>query len=73
MTQIRLDAHLAQQLQTAPAPLELCDPNGKIVGHFTPLTKARIEVPFSEDEIRQSKQEKGGRPLADILADLGKS
>ena len=73
MTQIRIDAHLAQQLQASPAPLELCGPDGKVVGQFTPRKNPKVEVPFTEEEIQQSKQEKGGRPLADILADLEKA
>ena len=73
MTQILLDARLAQQLKTSAAPLELCDPSGKVVGLFTPLTKTKREIPFTEEEIRKSKAKTGGRPLAEILADLEKS
>jgi hypothetical protein len=73
MTQIRLDASLARQLQASTAPVELCDPDGTVVGHFTPMTKPQVEVPFTEEEIRRSKQLPGGRPLADILAALEKS
>lgn len=73
MTQILLDANLAQQLKTSPAPLELCDPSGNIVGLFTPVKKPKIEIPFTEEEIRMSKAKKGGRPLAEILVDLEKS
>jgi hypothetical protein len=72
MTQIRLDASLAHQLQASGTPMELCDPNGKVVGYFTPV-KNSIEIPFTEDEIKISKQKKGGRLLAEILADLEKS
>jgi hypothetical protein len=75
MTQAFLDAGLAQQLKlkTAPSALELCDPNGMVVGLFTPVKKAKIAVPFSEEEIERSKKEVGGRPLAEILADLEKA
>ena len=73
MTQIRLDANLAHQLQASGAPLELCDPSGAVVGHFTPVKKPKIEVPFTEDEIKRSKQKPGGRPLSEILAGLEKS
>jgi hypothetical protein len=73
MTQLFVDANLAQQLKMTPGPLELCDPSGSVVGLFTPVKKTNIQVPFSEEEIQRSKQMKGGRPLADILADLEKS
>lgn len=73
MTQILLDANLAQRLKAAANPLDLCDPDGEVVGHFTPVQKPKIKVPFSEEEIKKSKQKTGGRPLADILADLEKT
>jgi hypothetical protein len=72
MTQILLDANLAGRLKASPSPLELCDPNGEIVGHFTPVKKAKIEIPFTEEEIRESRRQTGGRPLSEILADLEK-
>ncbi|MSQ96625.1 MAG: hypothetical protein EXR98_19025 [Gemmataceae bacterium] len=73
MTQILLDANLARQLKSSANPLELCDPSGAVVGVFTPVIKAKIATPFTEEEIQKSKQKKGGRPLADILLDLEKS
>ena len=38
MTQITLDAGLAEQLHRAGSSVELCDPQGKVVGRFVPLT-----------------------------------
>jgi hypothetical protein len=73
MTQILLDANLARQLKTAADPVELCDPAGEVVGHFTPVPRPKIKVPFTEEEIKKSKQKTGGRSLADILADLEKA
>ena len=73
MTQILLDANLARQLKSSAKPLELCDPSGTVVGVFTPVSKSKMATPFTEEEIQNSKQKKGGRPLADIFADLKKS
>jgi hypothetical protein len=73
MTRILLDANLARQLKASTDSLELCDPNGYVVGHFMPIQKPRIAIPFSEEEIQTSRRKPGGRPLADILADLEKS
>ena len=73
MTQILLDANLAHQLKASAVPMELCDPNGNVVGFFTPVTKPKFEIPFTEEEIQKSKKQKGGRSLADILADLERS
>ncbi len=72
MSQITLDAVLAQQLKTAQGPLDLCGPGGELLGQFTPALKSKIKVPFTEEEITRSKQKPGGRPLADILSDLEK-
>jgi hypothetical protein len=72
MTRILVDASLARKLKASHDAIELCDPSGEVVGHFTPIQKLKIAVPFSEDEIKKSKQKAGGRSLADILSDLGK-
>ena len=72
MTRLLLDADLARQLKASPDALELSDPTGEVVGHFMPVGKHKMAVPFSEDEIKKSKAKTGGRPLADILADLEK-
>jgi hypothetical protein len=72
MTRILLDASLADRLKASQDALELCHPSGEVVGHFTPIQKPKIAVPFPEDEIKKSKQKTGGRALADILADLEK-
>ena len=71
MTQLMLDAGLAQQLKATTDSLRLCAPDGTIVGLFTP--SSRLKIPFTEEEIQQAKQAKGGRPLSDIHADLERS
>jgi hypothetical protein len=73
MTQILLDANTARRLKASTNAMELCSPDGEVVGLFTPIKKPTITVPFSEDEIRKSKEKGGGRPLADILSELEKS
>jgi hypothetical protein len=72
MSQIMLDAALAQHLKTSQGPLDLCGPGGELLGQFTPAPKPKIKVPFTEEAIKRSKQKPGGRPLADILSDLEK-
>jgi len=73
MTRILLDAAIARKLKASTDALELCSPDGEVVGVFTPSKKPALTVPFTEDEIRKSKEKAGGRPLADILSDLEKS
>jgi hypothetical protein len=73
MTRILLDANLASQLKASPDAVELCDPSGEVVGHFTPKPQPKLTIPFTEEEIKKSKQKTGGRSLAAILADLEKA
>lgn len=73
MTRILVDANLARQLKESAQTVELCDPNGEPFGQFIPKKgPSKIVVPFTEEEIQASKDKPGGRPLADILADLEK-
>jgi hypothetical protein len=76
MTRIVLDAALAARLKSTHDAIELADPDGAILGHFTPthaIQKLTAKVPFTEEEIKQAKEKRGGRSLAEILADLEKT
>jgi hypothetical protein len=74
MNEIILDESVAKQLRTAVEPLTVVDGEGKRLGYFTPIidpSEYEGLIPhFSEEELRQADQEEGGRPLAEILADL---
>jgi len=73
MRRIVVDASLPEKILQLTEPAELCDANGNVIGRYFPdLTSFdRIEPPISNAELRRrSEQEPGGRPLADILADL---
>ncbi len=73
MTRILIDANLARQLKESTQTVELCDPSGMPVGQFVPAKKyGKYDIPFTEEEIAASKNQPGGRPLADILAELEK-
>jgi hypothetical protein len=77
MTRVIVDAALRDKLQNTNNLVELCDESGKTLGFFTQTLPAHIppawRSPFSDDEIQKRRQERGGRPLADILKDLGAS
>jgi hypothetical protein len=76
MTQMRLDTDLANRLLTCGQPLELCDPTGQVLGTFFPRTGSADDDepdPFTDEELDQAEEQPGGRSLAEILADLGKS
>ena len=73
MTRMLLDADLANRLQTAHQPVELCDPKGTVVGTFFPKPVndlyRTVRVPFTQEELDRAAQEPGGRSLARIRAD----
>ena len=48
------------------------DAEGVPVGQFVPrfITPAGNECTYSEEELEQARQEKGGRPLAEIWKSL---
>jgi hypothetical protein len=77
MTRLLLDYELAKRLLDSEEPLEFCDPAGTVVGTFFPKAHAAlyrsVVVPFTDAELDDAENELGGRPLADILADLEKS
>jgi hypothetical protein len=79
MTQLVIDPVLCSKLQNLTAQVELLDESGQAVGHFLPpnvyqrLLYASVKIPFSEEEIERRRQTKGGRSLAEIMADLTKS
>jgi hypothetical protein len=76
MTQIVIDPVLRAKLNGLTDGVELLDESGDIVGYCLPLAEynrllyASIKIPFTEEEIERRMQEKGGRPLSEILADL---
>ena len=76
MTRITIDADTVAKLKDVRNMVELRDEAGRIVGHFLPGplrdANGQIIVPFSEEELERRSQERGGRPLKDILSDLSK-
>jgi hypothetical protein len=56
--------------------VELCDQAGRLVGYFHPGpprdANGNAIIPFSDEELQRRDQERGGRPLKDILDDLSK-
>jgi hypothetical protein len=78
MTQVVVDPALRAKLNGLASEVELLDESGETLGYCLPLTEynrllyASVKIPFSEEEIARRRQEKGGRSLAEILADLRK-
>ncbi len=76
MTRIILDESALAKLRGVQGKAEICDGGGRTVGHFTPAPDRSLyeglEIPITEEELRQAEQDLTGRPLKDILADLEK-
>jgi len=76
MTKFVVDAALGSKLTGVGEPVELCDASGRTLGYFHPLvpspdsTIAAVRSPLSDEEIERRRQDREGRPLRDILADL---
>ncbi len=49
MSPIVLDANLSRQLHELSRPVELCDPDGKVLGRFVPLVDLTQWEPVSPD------------------------
>ena len=71
MTQLTLDASALVILPKLTESVELLDESGKTLGHFHPAPR-RLQPQVGDEELRRREQQGGGRPLADILADLEK-
>jgi len=78
MTRVVLDEAFEAKIHNLTNPVELCDPSGRILGHFVPVqshqqTQAAVEeCPYSEEELTRMRRETGGRRLKDIWRDVGR-
>jgi len=73
MSQLTVDATLSAKLRDLAGPVEIVDESGRILGRYVPQGKdTATEGQISAEELARRRQEPGGRPLAEILADLEK-
>ena len=74
MNRVVVDQATVEKLRGVCDQLELCDAAGNVLGRFFPVVTGTefpgMEPQISEEEIQRRLHEGGGRPLADILADL---
>ena len=74
MVRLTIDTDTQTKLRDLKERLQLCDETGRVLGYFQPVVDSslyeRVESPTSTEELLRRSQEEGGRPLADILADL---
>ena len=76
MTRLTVDAAFLARLDKLDDVLEVCDESGRTVGYLhtiAPTNEGSACSPFSDEEIQRRRQQRTGRQLSDILADLGKS
>jgi hypothetical protein len=69
------DPIFLSQLRQASEVVELKDPDGKIIGTFATDVLGKLppgmKSPFTDAERIEMRKQRTGRPLADILRDLG--
>ena len=81
MSKITLDSTLRSKLNGLNEELEICDESGATVGHYVPAKVyrsmiyqiAEAQCPHTEEELREMRNQKGGRTLAEIWKDLGQT
>jgi hypothetical protein len=74
MTKIIVDAATRANLHNLDTLLEVCDESGQTLGYFHPQgPPSRVPSPFSDEEIERRRQQRTGKPLAEILERLNRS
>jgi hypothetical protein len=77
MTQVQVDQALLQKLGGMNESVELCDANGKILGHYLPEAEYKkilygsIHIPYSDEEIARRRAQTGGCSLREIWDRVG--
>ena len=68
-----MDSATLAKLQGIPEPVDLCDDQGRIVGHFVPypsgLSSADLELDIPDEELDRRAANFQGRPLDDLVAE----
>jgi hypothetical protein len=78
MTQIQVDESLKQKLGGFDKPVELCGPDGRVLGRYLPEQEYReilyssVKIPYSDEEIERLRAERGGCTLEEIWKRLGR-
>ena len=77
MTRVIVNATIRAQLHNLDAALEVCDETGQTLGYFHPIVESgvsgKVASPYTDKEIEELRKQRTGRPLAEILKDLGAS
>ena len=79
MTQVQVDQSLKQMLGGLENPIELCGPDGNVVGRYLPEAEYKkilygtLQIPYSDDEITRRRAQTGGSSLEDIWRRVGRA
>lgn len=79
MTRITVDSDTQSKLDGLNDLLEICDESGRTLGYFHPASSGtggvseQVKSPLRREELERRRQERTGRPLADILRDLAEA
>jgi hypothetical protein len=77
MTQIHVDLALRQKLGGMNEPIELCDDEGRVLGHYLPEAEYKkilygsAKIPFTDEEIARRRAQTGGCSLREIWNRVG--
>jgi len=73
MTSLTLSADALSELDNVADVVEIRNTSGRVLGYFHPLRAPNATAnssPFSDETLRQRQQQRTGKPLSDVLADL---
>lgn len=79
MTQIEVDESLKQKLSGFNESVELCGPDGRVLGRYLPeveygeILYGSVEIPYSDEEIARRRAESGGCSLEEIWKRVGQT
>ena len=77
MQQIQIESPLSNKLMSLHGQVVLCDAEGYALGFFQPMGERlkvedmQLESPLSAEEVEERRKVRTGRPLEDILRELG--
>jgi hypothetical protein len=73
MSRLTLDNATLAKLQGLSEPVDLCDEQGRVVGHYVPypggIPADALELDISEEELDRRAANFHGRPLEDLVAE----
>ncbi len=73
MSRFTVDSAMLAGLQALLEPVDFCDEQGRVLGHFAPypggLSSADLELDIPDEELDRRDANFQGRPLADLVAE----